>query len=369
MATMAASVVPGTGLKVGEAAASGARDWRTASIALLSTRLVQGFIYWGGGSRRFIYDPAKLDPHASSWMANKLQSAMPGALLGANYVIAYLLQHFWLLYAGVILFSATELVAGAALMVGLMTRLAAVCTVGFSISLMLMFGWQGATCIDEWTMAASSLAMGATLMLAGAGAFSLDNVLLRRNPALAGRAWFRWLGGSLPLPVSDVAFRDLGLLTLAAVMAFIVGTYDYYRGSVVTLFHNAPVSPKTDHFALEDGQLMPDGAVEFRISMDGGTPEAPAHVMQIELIGADGQAIETWNTETLGNLPPPAIDNDFAYNKFKAGPYGLVGTMGATATVLLPARPGAEPPRGAVMTLKLTDVDGRVFTTGIAPSG
>jgi thiosulfate dehydrogenase (quinone) len=94
MATMAASVVPGTGLKVGEAAASGARDWRTASIALLSTRLVQGFIYWGGGSRRFIYDPAKLDPHASSWMANKLQSAMPGALLGANYVIAYLLQHF-----------------------------------------------------------------------------------------------------------------------------------------------------------------------------------------------------------------------------------------------------------------------------------
>ena len=131
-------------------------------------------------------------------MANKFQSAMPGALLGTDHVIAYMLQHFWLLYAGVILFSAAELVAGAALMAGLMTRLAALFTVGFSILLMLMFGWQGATCIDEWTMAASNLAMGTTLMLAGAGAFSLDNVLLRRNPALADGAWFRWLGGSLP---------------------------------------------------------------------------------------------------------------------------------------------------------------------------
>ena len=41
---------------------------------------------------------------------------------------------------------------------------------GFSVLLMAMFGWQGATCIDEWTMAACNLAMGATLMLAGSGA-------------------------------------------------------------------------------------------------------------------------------------------------------------------------------------------------------
>ena len=47
--------------------------WRTAAIALLSVRITQGFIYWGGGSRRFIYAPAKLDPHAASWMANKFR--------------------------------------------------------------------------------------------------------------------------------------------------------------------------------------------------------------------------------------------------------------------------------------------------------
>jgi len=50
-----------------------------AAIALLSVRFIQGFIYWGGGSRRFIYGPDKLDPDAHTWMANKFQTAMPGA--------------------------------------------------------------------------------------------------------------------------------------------------------------------------------------------------------------------------------------------------------------------------------------------------
>jgi thiosulfate dehydrogenase (quinone) len=42
------------------------RNWRIAAIALLSIRFMQGFIYWGGGSRRFIYAPSKLDPSAPS---------------------------------------------------------------------------------------------------------------------------------------------------------------------------------------------------------------------------------------------------------------------------------------------------------------
>ena len=71
---------------------------RIAALALLSIRFIQGFIYWGGGSRRFIYAPAKLDPNAADWMANKFQSAMPGALLGTDHIIAFLPHHFYLLY-------------------------------------------------------------------------------------------------------------------------------------------------------------------------------------------------------------------------------------------------------------------------------
>src|SRR5246500_3405917 len=216
------------------AATVGERHWRMAAIALLSVRFIQGFIYWGGGSRRFIYGPEKLNPDAPTWMANKFQSAMPGALFGTDHLIAFLLHHFWLLYPAVILFSGAELIAGAALMAGLLTRLAALVSVGFSVLLMLMFGWQGATCIDEWTMAACNLAMGATLVLAGSNAHFPDNVLLRRNPALAGKQWFRWASGSLPLPQTDGGFRPLALAVLAFVVIFDVGTYNYYRGSVVT---------------------------------------------------------------------------------------------------------------------------------------
>jgi len=351
-----------------EVGAPAQRDWRTAAIAMLAVRVIQGFIYWGGGSRRFIYGPAKLDPTQPTWMANKFQTAMPGALLGTDHVIAYMLQHFWLLYAGVILFSAAELVVGAALMAGLLTRAAALVSMAFSVVLMLMFGWQGATCIDEWTMAAANLAMGATLLLAGSGAYSLDNVLLRRAPGLAGRPWFRWGGGSLPLPMTDTGFRNLALAVLAFVLAFDIGTYSYYRGSVVTPFHGGPVSPTKHHFALAQGALLADGAVRFHIYLDGGTPEAPAHIMAATLTGEDGKVLANWDTAALSHLPADTIRNDFAYNRFKSGPYGLVAGMGAAATITLPAVPGAPAPSGAAV-LKLTDVNARSFTLKIAPKG
>ncbi|MGO8952291.1 MAG: TQO small subunit DoxD [Rhodomicrobium sp.] len=339
-------------------------DWRYAAIAMLPVRIIQGFIYWGGGSRRFFYAPGKLDPEHQTWIANKFQSAMPGALLGLDRLIAYMLQHFWLLYAGVILFSAVELFAGAALTAGLMTRLAALISMGLSIVLMLMFGWQGGTCIDEWTMAACNLAMGAALMLAGSGAYSLDNELLHRNPALAGRGWFRWAGGSLKLPMTDKAIRNLGMAVLAFVLAFDIGIYSYYRGSVVTLYHGGPVSPSEHHFTLSDATLLSGGGVRFHIYLDGGTAAVPAHLMQAELARADGKTLADWNTVALTGLPASAIVNDFAYNRFKAGPYGLAAEMGASATVSLPPRAGAkDASAGAV--LKLTDVNGRSFTVKV----
>src|SRR5256886_2853793 len=193
---------------------------RIAALALLSIRFIQGFIYWGGGSRRFIYAPAKLDPNAASWMANKFQSAMPGALLGTGHIMAFLLHHFYLLYASLILFSAAELFTGLFLMTGFLTRVAALVSIGLSVVLMLMFGWQGATCIDQWTMAACNLAIGATLMLGGSGAFSLDSALLARRPALAERGWFRWMSGALPLPMHSCTFQKIALAALATTGGF-----------------------------------------------------------------------------------------------------------------------------------------------------
>ena len=335
--------------------------WQHASIALLSVRITQGFVYWGGGSRRFIYDPTKLDPDAHTWMAEKFQSAMPGALLGTDQLIAYLLQNFWLLYPAIILFSAAELIAGLALVAGLLTRLAALATIGFSIVLQLMFGWQGGTCLDEWTMAACNLAMGATLFLGGSGVYSIDNALLRRAPDLASRIWFRWAAGSLPLPLAVPAYRRLGLGVLAPVLAFNVGTYSYFRGAVVTPYHAGPVSPTTHHFSLSDGRLLRDGAVRFDIYLDGGTSAVPAHIVKAELLGADGWPVETWNSPALSRLPAQAIDNEFDYNKFTVGPYGIVARMGARATITLPPAPGSAGGVAKGASLTLTDIDDHRF--------
>jgi thiosulfate dehydrogenase (quinone) len=355
--TSAASVAPADNA---HASTEGQRMWRTAALAMLSVRVIQGFIYWGGGSRRFIYAPSKLNPDAHSWMANKFQTAMPGALFGTDHIISFMLHHFWLLYAGVILFSAAELIAGAMLMAGALTRVAALVTMGFSLVLMAMFGWQGATCIDEWTMAACNLAMGATLLLGGGGAYSIDNVLIRRNPALAERHWFRWMAGSLPLPLKDIAFRNVALAVLAFVLVFDIGTYNYYRGSVVTPFHGGPVSPTKHHLALSDARLLPDGSVRFHVYLDAGTPEAPVHVVAADLLDAKNKPVAHYDAAALSALPKTAFANDYAYNKFAPGAFGIQAPMGAAATVTLPQPASGAAPQARF--IRLTDVDGRTFS-------
>src|SRR5260221_52985 len=339
---------------------------RIAALALLSIRFIQGFIYWGGGSRRFIYAPAKLDPNAASWMANKFQSAMPGALLGTDHIIAFLLHHFYLLYASLILFSAAELITGLFLMTGFLTRAAALLSIGLSVVLMLMFGWQGATCIDEWTMAACNLAMGAPLMLGGSGAFSFDNALLAREPALATRGWFRWMSGALPLPMRSGSFQKLALAVFATTVVFNVATYNYYRGSVITPFHGGPVSPRKHHLSLTDGVLLPNGAVRFHAYLDGGTPAAPSNVLAAVLESNDGAVVEQWDGSALSHLPASAIKNEFAYNRFAPGPFGLRAQVGAIATITLPAPNNADAANlHNAVTLQLRTANGNIFNVAV----
>lgn len=332
----------------------GKRSWWIFSVGLLAVRFVQGWIYWGGGSRRFIYGPQKLDPNGH-WMAYKFQTAMPGAILGTQHIIAFLLHHFTLLYAGVIIFSAVELISGLMLLAGFLTRLAAFLTLGLSFTLMLMFGWQGATCIDEWTMAASNFAMGVTLLLLGGGAYSIDNWIARKNPKLLAKGWFRWLGGSTPLPLSEGAFKKLALALFWISVVFIVGTYSYYRGSVVTPFHGDPTGVKAHHIALTDGKILDHTILSVKMYVDEGTPTVPAHIISIRLEDASGKTLEVWNGKTLSHLDPKAIHNIFAYQKVAPDPLlGLKAGLAAKAVLELPlskavSNPSSHAPYRVVM--------------------
>ncbi|EDM7409304.1 quinol oxidase [Salmonella enterica subsp. enterica serovar Sandiego] len=337
-------------------------------LGLLAVRIIQGFIYWGGGSRRFIYAPDKLNPDAPHWMAYKFQTAMPGALLGMEHVISFMLQHFWLLYAGVILFSAAELFAGLFLMLGLFTRISALLSMLFSVLLMLMFGWQGATCIDEWTMAACNLAMGTTIFLCGSHVYALDNILLKKKPHLAGSRVFEWCCGSLPLPLSSDAYKKLALGLLAFVVIFDVGTYSYYRGSVVTPYHHGPVSPTKHHITLTDGKILLDGRVSVHAYLDAGTPEAPEHIMEAWLKTSSGETLMHWDTAELSTLQQNSFRNDYDYNQFAVCHYGIEAIVGSAATIILPVgelKDGLEGLPDEDLTLTFMDMEGRMFTTSL----
>lgn len=335
----------------------------TAALALLSVRFVQGWIYWGGGTRRFIYAPQKLDPHAAHWMAYKFQTAMPGAILGTGRLVAFLLHHFWLLYIGVVGFSAVEMVAGFMLLAGLFTRAAALATIGLSFVLMLLFGWQGATCIDEWTMAAANFGMGITLLLAGGGAYTLDSLLLRRYPTLAGRRWFAWASGAQPLPLAERSFKRLALVLFWIGVIFTVLTYNYYRGSVVTPYHKGPVSPSTHHWTLSHGKLAANGTVRFMAYADAGTAAETSNVIAAQLTNASGAVVESWNGKALAALPAGTFHNEFPYQRFHAGKFGIAGPVGAIATITLPAaHAGQALPKGAYQ-LSLTSVNDHVWTS------
>jgi thiosulfate dehydrogenase [quinone] large subunit len=333
--------------------------WRLLGLAMLTVRFVQGWIYWGGGSRRFIYAPAKLDPHASSWMANKFQSAMPGAILGMSHVVDYLLHHFTLLYAGLIVFSAAELLFGFFLLLGFMTRLSALVTVGLSFVLMLLFGWQGATCIDEWTMASTNFAMGVALFVAGGGAYSIDAWLQTRNPRLAQTGWFQWMGSG-PWPFARL--ERWSLIGTAATVLFVVLTYNYYRGSVLTPFHGGPVSPAAHHISLSAGRVSSDGTVRFTAYLNAGTPAVPENVVRADLFDPDGTPVEHWSGATLAALPASDFRNEYAYNRFGAGYAGITAKVGARAIITLPPTlPGLTLTAGRYQ-LVLHSVDGHPFT-------
>ena len=336
---------------------------RMMGAAVLAVRLVIGWIYWGGGARRFIYAPQKLNPHAHSWMANKLQGGMPGAVLGLGHVISAILHNPSLVYWLLVLVSAVEFISGLGLMLGFLTRLNAILSIGLSISLMLVFGWQGATCIDEWTMASATFAMACTVFAAGAGLWSVDGWLMKRNPSLADAGWFRWLG-SAPLSARELDGWGKGLAIVA--ILFTAVFYNYFRGSIFTPFHGGPVSPGKHHVTLSRASISPHGRVQVLAYLDGGTPAVPAHIVRVVVSGPRGIA-EKWSGQALEKAARGHIRNLYRYNKFGPGLFGLKAKMGAKAWVTLqPAKP-VHLATGHY-TIIFQNINGKKFKTGATVS-
>lgn len=338
-------------------------SWISIGLVILPIRFVQGWIFWGGGSRRFIYDPEKLDPYSSQWMANKLQSTMPGAMLGLEHVVSFMLQHFFLLYSSIILFSLAELICGLNLILGFYTRISAFITALISITLMLLFGWQGSTCMDEWTMAAANLAIGLTLTLSGGSWFSIDHFLAARGHRFTSQRWYILLASG---PLSTVRLKQLTLWLVTFTIAFTLVTYNYLRGSILTPYHSGPVSTGEHHIRISNAWLEKNGSLSFTAYVNSGTPGMPAYIIRIELVDHSGKEIKAWTGKELSLLSLQYIKNQYAYNRITTGPYGLIAPLSAAAEIQLPLNKINKTAYASPYQVRIFTISGKSFISDVS---
>ena len=89
--------------------------------------------------------------------------------------------------------------------------------------------------------------------------------------------------------------------------------------------------------------------------------------MTAALKSHDGSVLALWDGTALSHLPASAISNEFAYNRFAPGPFGLRAQMGARATITLPAT-GAAAIIGihGPAKLELRTVNGNAFNIAVS---
>ncbi len=335
------------------------------ALILLGTRFTQGFIFWGGATRRLIYDfhtvdgvdkALKLDFDAPGFVAAKLTHALPGALW-VQGPIEWTLRHPDLIVASVWLWTIAELAVGLGLMLGLLTRAAAFASFWLNVALMLIFGWMGSTCLDEWTMAVSGVAMSSAVLVAGGGAWSLDERYVMPTTWAQRTPWLAWICSG-PLP--GEAARKLALWLSGVSIAFTLVTYHVLFGAIVTPLHSRVNFHRHD-IALTHAALAADGGVAFDAYVDAGPDTGAAYIVAAKLLDASGTVAAQWDGAALAALPAGAIRNAYPYawaSKFKSERIGFSGQTGARAIITLPAPAGAHIAPGQPYTLVLEAIDG-----------
>jgi thiosulfate dehydrogenase [quinone] large subunit len=342
-------------------------DLHLAALILLGTRFVQGFIFWGGATRRLLYDfhevagvdlALKLDFSAPGFVAAKLTHALPGALW-VQGPIEWTLRHPDLIVASVWLWTIAELAVGIGLMLGLATRASALVSIWLNVVLMVIFGWMGSTCLDEWTMAVSGVAMSSALFLAGGGLLSLD-ARIGRTSFARSHAWMPWVfSGDLPRAI----VLRLSLWLSVGVALFTVITYQVLFGAVVSPLHSR-VNFHKHNIAISALKVAGNGNVTFDAYVDAGPDTSAAYVIGAKLLDGAGHTLATWNGETLAALGPYAILNVYRYawaSHFKTERIGFSGQTGARAAITLPTPATTEPTESKTRVLLLEAIDGTTW--------
>jgi len=178
-------------------------------LSVRAAEITMGFIFFMGGWRRFVNIPLKHDIESGKSLAGKLVQAAPGSPI--EDVIHWVLYNPAVAEFSIYFMSVAEVVVGIGLMFGVITRLAGVGSALLNVAMMLIFGWMGYECLDEYTMSALGFAISICAIIHGAGNYSVDSKL-NIDP------FKRFLSMKI----------SIGLIIISVV--FTVGFYSYFFG-------------------------------------------------------------------------------------------------------------------------------------------
>lgn len=333
--------------------------WQIAGVMAMAARLVTGWTYWGGASRRLIYATAKLDPTSHAYLANKLVHAAPGMAFDLSGVMYWLLAHPVLLHIAILFFTLAELVVGVGLIVGFATRFMSVIGLGLSITLMIIFGWMGTTCLDEWTMAACGFAMSAVVLVTGGGKYAIDQLFQPMIEKKSGH-WLVWLtSGPLPLTTKQVMKFASTMAVLSIV--FTVGFYAYNFDAIIT-----PLGKRVENahhtISLSDATLT-GHQLQLKTYITTGPDTQGAYIVQVALI-QQGKPLVDYQIADLKDTAKVTLKNKFApWSTCQMVSYAVRCQLGSKADWSLTLPPDLSIDAQLPLTVQLTDVEGKSFTS------
>ncbi|MDR2008011.1 MAG: DoxX family membrane protein [Alphaproteobacteria bacterium] len=330
---------------------------RMAATINICIRMVLGFVFMSGGTRRLIYEAGKLDPLSAGYNGIKLLQAAPGSAFGLGNIVEWLSMQQGLFQFSLIFYTWVELIFGLFLIIGFMTRFSAFVTLTLSVFLMLIFGWLGATCIDEWTMSSYSFAMGIAVFLAGSATLSVDNILMKKGFKITNHKWFPWLfSGDL-----KINYTKWGVIGGIIAMVFTVGFYDYYRGGVYSKF-TARTNPAIHRITITEANLdTKNQLLTFSSKIDAGPDTQALYIINVSLINTQtDKVVMNWDGKSLMNPEITTITNLLIYSGYKFSSYGIEAPLAAKAVITLKGDFSNIDPE-AHYKIKIMGIDGRNF--------
>ena len=308
------------------------KSWQFIGLLATPLRWVVGWLFFSAFWRRVVLAPAKVDPNSAAYVGYKFNHFLPNALW-IKPMLNGLLLNANSLYGFLIAFTIIEGLVGLSLIFGLGTRLGALGVTLLSWGILLGSGWLGTTCLDEWQIGVLGIAGGLTILLTGAGPWSLDHFWQSRWPDLSRWRALRWLSSG-PL-FAEKGGRPSGFAFVGVLAIFAIGmtlyTNQAFAGGVWGKLHNLSKKP---HITLSQPVLDQRGDLQITIYRDGGPDTYGDFITQVTVENNSGKQVLAYDSQQLCNLPASDIVNHYPV-KVHPGAQSLEVPLGAEALIRL----------------------------------